>query len=809
MYSLNSLIQDIRFSLRLMRQRARTTAVVLIAIVFGMGLNTAIFSVVNAVLLRPLPIFEPDRLVWLRSVNRTNGPLATSYPDFLDWRAQSHSFASMAAMYFSSSTLTGNGPAQQVKAAGISAAGLKVWGLNPVLGRDFTDADDQPGASRVVMLTHRFWQREFGGDPAILGKSLTLDGQQYTIISVLQPTPLLILNNSDVYVANGPLINPHIMERDTLWFFVYGRLKRNVSLTQAQAEMQTITRRLEAQYPDTNKNIGIRIVSVAENLTADGRKPLPLLVLASSLIFLLAAVNVMTVSLGNTAERAQELSVRLALGATRATLLRQLLVQALILATVGASLGLLLAKAGLAFFVLRFPNIVLRFQETSIDSTVLAVTVVMALTTTLLAALLPALYAFRLNLNSELRGEWSSPGPAKYRLLGRGALIVFEVTLASGLSLVAGLLIKSFYEVEKVDLGFNPHHVFTFRITPPLSSYKEPEKQAALYEATIEKLASLPGVSAASGTSGLPLTSQGWLNNLEVDAQSPLFGQQVLVEDEAILPGYFQAMGLPLLEGRAFTEADRDGAPLVVIVDNLLAARLWPGQNPLGKRVRLALIRGEPWRWLEVVGVVREVKHFGGPEAKVRWMQVYVPQYQDTTPALSFVVNTTIPEGAARDAAEKAVHDLDRDIPVEDFQTMDAYFDTFLNGRKAGLWLLTTFAGIAIVLGMIGVYGVVGNAVTQRRREMAIRMALGATPSATMVLVTRLGLLSTLVGIGIGSVIVISLSRLLASLLFGVTALDPAIYILSAVFLVALAVIASAMPAMKLLRFNIQEILRQ
>lgn len=806
---MHSLIQDVRFSLRLMRKRPMVTFLVLAALVFGMGLNTAIFSVVNAVLLRPLPIFEPDRLVWLRSVNRTSGPLATSYPDFLDWRTQSHSFDGLAAMYFSSSTLTGAGSPEHLKTTGISAAGFKVWGISTILGREFTEAEDQPGANRVCVLTHDFWQRKFGGNPAILGKSLILDGDQYTVIGILQPTPLKILNNADIYVANGPLVNPHIMERDTWWFFIYGRLKRNVSMAHAQAEMETITRRLEAQYAATNKNMGITIASMADNLTADGRKPLPLLILASTLIFLLAAVNVMTVSMGNTVERGQELSVRLALGATRSALLRQLFIQALIFAIVGGVLGLLLAKAGLAFFLHRFPNVMLRFQETRIDLAVVLVTLTMALATTLLASFLPALYAFRINLNSELRGEWSSFALPKFRMLGRGALICFEVALASGLSLVAGLLIKSFYQVERVDLGFNPHHVFSFQINPPLTKYKEPAKQFALYKAVVEKLASSPGMSTVSGSSGLPLTPQGWLNTLEVDSQSPLVGQQLMVEYECILPRFLQAMRLPLLEGRDFTNADHDGTLPVVVVDDLLAQKLWPGQNPLGKRLRMPLMRGLPYRWLEVVGVVREVKHFGGPEAKVRWMQVYVPQYQDSTDSISFVVNTTIPEGSAKAATEKALHDLDKDIPVENFQTMDAYFDTFLSGRKVGLWLLSSFAAIGIVLGMIGIYGVVANAVTQRRREIAIRMALGATPSETVVLVTRLGLLSTLAGIAIGSAIVISLSRLLASVLFGVSALDPGTYVLSAIVVITLAIIASAIPTIKLLRFNIQEILRQ
>jgi putative ABC transport system permease protein len=599
------------------------------------------------------------------------------------------------------------------------------------------------------------------------------------------------------------------MERDTWWFFTVGRLRPGVSLTQAQAEMNTIASRLAAQYPQTNKNIGINVVSMAENLTADGRRPLPLLMLASSLIFLLATVNVMTLFVASVVERSQELSVRLALGAARSSLLRQVLIQALIFATMGAALGLLLAKIALAVFIHRFSDVMLRVRETAIDFRVVSVTIAMALSTTLIASLLPALYTFRLKIGNALhQGEWSSLA-LRYRMFGRGALILFEVALASGLSLVSGLLIKSFYEVQRVDLGFNPHHVFSFQINPPPDHYKEPEKQAALYKVAVEKLAGLPGVEFVSGTSGLPLTNQGWLNALKVDMQSPLVGQELMVEDEAILPGFFKAMRLPLLQGRDFSDADHQGTPSVVIVDDVLAAKLWPGQNPLGKRVQMALIRGEPLHWLEVVGVVREIKHFGGPEAKVRWMQVYVPQYQDTTSAISFVIDTTIPEAAVKSAVEKALYDLDKDLPVENFETMDGYLDNFLNGRKVGLLLLSTFALIGIVLGLIGIYGVVATSVTQRRREIAIRMALGATPSRTVVLVTRLGLLATLGGIVIGSVIVMSLTRLLASLLFGISTVDPSIYGISALSILVLALVASMVPAMRLFRFNIQTILRE
>ena len=805
---MHALLQDVRFSLRLMRKRPGMTLLAIAALVLGIGLNLAIFSVMNAVLIRPLPIFEPDRVVWLNTkVNQTGAVLGTSYPDFLDWKAQAHSLEGIAAMRALSFTLTGNGSPERLKATAISASGFRVWGVRTILGRDFVEADDEPTANRVAILSYGLWQRKFGGDASVLQKTLILDDQPYSIIGVLQSTPISVLQYPDVWVANGPLLDQKAWERDTRLFFPVARLKPNPTHAQAQAELETIVSRLASQYPATSKDMGIRYIRVVDRLTPGGSKPFVLLLIASGALFLLAIVNVMTVFTGNTIERTQELTVRLALGSMRSSLLRQLFVQALILAGLGSALGLLLAKVSLVVFVRRFPGAVLRFQETTIDSSVILVTIAMALAVSFAAALPPAIYAFRLKISTEPQGLWSSSRSPKSRLLGRGALILFEVALASSLSLVSGLLIKSFNQVQNIDLGFNPRHIFSFQINPPATRYKEPSKLAAFYRLSAEKLKELPGLESVSGISGLPLTTQAEVNRLNVDTQSPLSGQPLLVEEEAVLPGFFRTMNLPVLAGRDFTEADHDDAPPVIIVDDMLATKLWPGQNPLGKRAQMTSRHGES-RWLEVVGVVREIKHFG-PEAKVRWMQVYVPQYQNPSPMLSFVVYTTLPESVIKASAERALHELDKDLPIESFQTMDAYLDMYLNGRKASMFLLSGFAAIGIALGIIGIYGVVANAVIQRRKEIAIRMAVGATAVRNVLLVTRLGLGATLGGILIGCGVVASLTRVLASILFGVSTLDPGVYMASAAIIAILAVAASVIPALRLARLNIQEILRQ
>lgn len=807
--SMNLLIQDTRFSLRLLRKRPGITALVVATLVLGIGLNTAIFSVVNAVIIRPLPVRDPDRIVWLNTkVNRANAPLGTSYPDFLDWKNQSDSFQSMAAMRAVSFTMTGTGPAEHLKGMAISAQGFTVWGVSTVLGRDFTEADDKPGADRVVILSYSFWRRKFGGDPSVLEKDLTLDDQSYRIIGILEPTQITTLKYPDVWVANGPMLDQHVMMRDTRLFFPVARLKPDVTLIQARAQMETIASRLARQYADTNKDMGIRMLPLSDVLSPNGSKPLLLLFLASSLVYLLAVANVTVMFLSNTVERGQELSVRLAVGSTRFSIVRQLFVHMLIYATLGASTGLIVAKLGLNFFLQRFPNAIPRFQETTIDSKGISISVILALLSVLAGTLTAAIYAYKLDVSSELKGEASWFTLRKYRTLGQGTFIFVEVTLASVLSLISGLLIISLYKAQKVDLGFNPDHVISFQVNLPASRYKESSKQIRFFDLAADKLRQVHEIDSVSGISGLPLTTQGEVNQLQADEMTSTASDAIQVEYESILPGFFRTMQLPLIQGRDFTDRDREATPPVVIVDDVLAARLWPGQSAIGKRVRMSVRAGENSRVLEIVGVAQEIKHFG-PETKVRWMQVYVPQYQDPSHTLSFVLSTTMPQTGIKPSVEKIVHDLDKDLPVENFQPMNIYLDNFLSPRRVSLLLLSAFAVTGITLGMIGIYGIVASSVIRRRREIAIRMAMGATAFNTTAQITRLGLIAAFSGIATGSLIVMSLTKVLASFLFGISALRLEVYVVSALTIIALALVASLVPAVRLFRFNIQEILRQ
>jgi putative ABC transport system permease protein len=802
---MHSLFQDARFSLRLMRKHPGMSFLVLAALALGIGVNSAMFSVLNAVLLRPVSLSDPERVVFIFAKSQQSAFVSLSYPEYQDWKAQSRSFQDMAAYESFPFNLRGNGPPEQLQGLRVTASVFETFGIYPDMGRGFVASDERPEAAPVAVISHGLWQRRFGGDPSILGKIMVLDAQPYTIVGVLPPNDLGFIR--DVWVEVGPFLDQHLMNRETRHFYVAARLAPSANMSQAQKEMETIAARLAAQYPKSNKDMGVNVTSMIDFFTASERKPLWLIVVASSLVLLLACVNVVTVFIASAIERRKELSVRLALGAARFVILRQLFVQSLIFAVVGASLGLIIARAGLAYLIQRFPFALFRFTETTIDRSVCWFTVCLALGSTLLSSALPSLYTTRLNINSELKGEKIWTPLSKYRATGQGALIVFEVTLAVGLSLVSGLLIKSFYELEKVDMGFDPHHLLSFQVWLPEAEYKDDSSKVVFYRRAVENLRAIPGVQSASVSYTVPGVTGTHFINLQVDSQSPLSAERPFVDSNSILPGFLRNMKIPILQGRDFTDADADGSPPVAIVDEALAARMWPGQPAVGKRLRLADITDNRPPWREIVGVVRQVKYFG-PEKGVDRFQVYEPLYQHPLAFTCFVINTTEPLEILRSPVEKAIHQLAPDLPLHDFQTVDDSLDQKVSRRKVALLLMSSFAAIGIVLGMIGIYGVVSNAVVGRRREIAIRMALGASVRSSIVLVTKLGLLAALVGIASGTLLVICLTNVLSAFLFGVKTFDPGIYLLSAIAIIVLALIASLVPAAALLRLNPQDVLR-
>jgi putative ABC transport system permease protein len=801
------LLKDVRFSLRLMRKHPGMSLLVLAALILGIGINSAVFSVVYSVLLRPAPLTEAERIAFVFAKSQQSAFVTISYPEFQDMRAQSRAFQSMAAYKYFIFNLTGNGTPEEMKTAAGTAGIFEAIGIRPIIGRGIQDADEKPGAPRVAVISHALWQRKFNGDSAVVGKTMVLDRQLYTIIGVLPPNDFPLVQQ-DVWVGIGPFLDQHMMNRETRHFAVLGRLSRSATIETAQKEMEGIAGRLALQYPYSNKDLSANVSRLIDAFTAGDRQPLWLIMVASGVVLLLACLNVMTVFIATAIERGKELSLRLALGAPRSALLRQLFIQSLMFATAGAFLGLELAKLGLAYLIQKYPFAVFRFKETTMDHTVVCFTILLAFGCTLAASILPALYTSKLNIYRELKGDWNWTSLFRLRAFGQNALIVFEVALAAGLSLVSGLLIKSFSELKKADMGFNPRYVAFFQMALPKTQYKDDAAQTAFYRQAIENLKNVPGVESASAAVTLPLVNGTYFINLQVDAQSPHAEERPFVDSNAVLPGFLAIMKIPILQGRDFTTSDGADSPPVAIIDEVLAASMWPGQNPLGKRLRLADITDNSAPWREVVGVVRQIK-YTGPAGKILRMQVYEPAYQHPSPIFSFVLRSATPLAVLRLPVEKAIHDVASDLPLNKFQTLEGSLAQMESGRKICMILLSSFAFVGISLGMIGIYAVVSNSVIRRRREIAIRMALGAGMRNSILQVTKMGFMATAGGIILGSALVICFTKVLAAFLYGVKTLDPEIYLLNALVIAGLALVAGLVPASSLLQLTPREILKE
>lgn len=804
---LYSLLKDAQFVFRLIRKSPAMTGLVIAALTLGIGLNTAVFSVLNAVLLRSIPVHEPERVFSIfAKINPSGNSLGISYPEYEDWKIESHSFQSLMVICILSFNLTGRGLPEHVKAYGVSGSLADIFDLPPALGREFTDQDDRRGAAPVAILSYELWQRKFGADRAVIGTPVILDDKPYTIVGVLQPSPIPFLR-PDVWVPNGLFLNERIINRDSRYYWPQARLKSSISRETAESEMRAIAARLAAQYPASNKNAGVRFQGLVELVIGKVKRPLTFLFLASILIFALAGVNIVMVFLAMTGQRQSEFGIRLALGAQRSSLLRQFVVQSIMLIASGGTLALLLAWLVIKVFVRKFPEAVPRFHDVTINSPVIAFMLALAIMLAFATSIAPMLYLFRTGSNA-IHNQDNSALFLRRHGFAQGTMIALEVSLAAALSLATGLMIKSSYEVTKVDLGFNPRHVLSFQLDLPDSRYGQGAQQAAFYKLALEKISNSPGLATTSAVTALPLTSQGGVINVQLESSAPLAEERPLVEDEAVLPGFFKALNIPLLHGRDFRQSDGAGSPAVVIVDDLLAQQFWPGQSPLGKRIRLASPSDSTAPWREVVGVVHRIRHFG-PEREPRWPRAYVPFYQDPRPTLSFIMNTTLPQAAVRSAIESAVRQIDPELPLDNFRSLEDLLNNYTGPRTLSLGLLGCFAAVALALGAIGIYGLVSHSVVRRRRDIAVRLALGASRRQALLMAVRPALMGSLAGMLLGGIAVAAISRVLAAFLFGTAALDPSIYALTAVVTLLIAVFAAFLAARTVLKLEPHQVLRE
>jgi putative ABC transport system permease protein len=799
---MQNLFQDLRYALRQLRKNPGFTAVAVLTLALGLGANSAIFSVVDAVLLRPLPFHAPSRLVVVRPTEPgRRDDIGVSYPTFLDWRARNHVFEGLSVFREDDFTLTGRGEPAHLTGAVVSANLFSVLGVSPALGRDFIPEEDQPiGSGLPIMLSHSLWQNRFGSNPKIVGQSLTLGGQTFAVVGVMplgfqfpvQRTPVefWITIALDAQPMNGS--PPMTSQRGAGYLDVIARLGPQVKIETAQTEMAGIQSGLNRQYPE-NRPKGISLVPEAEAVVGDMRKGLFILLGAVGLVLLIACANLSNLLLARAATRNKEISVRTALGATRWMIMRQLLAESLLLATAGAVAGLGLAAWGIKLLTALAPGDLPRITESGLNLQVLIFTALVAVLTSVLFGLVPALQAAKPELATSLKegGRSGTETLAGGRL--RSALIVTEMALAMVLLVGAGLLLRSLLVLGRVDPGFAKDHVITFGLDLP-DRYGQPQR-VAFYRSLLEEVRTTAGVRSASAAFPLPLSADDVKTSFEVEGRPMKQSEYPVTAFHIIDRDYFRTLGIPLLSGREFNlQDDAIGATPVVIISERLAKQVFPGEDPVGRRIKPGISSGksgEPMR--VIVGVVGNVKAEGLGAPSI--LESYVPYAQLPFAPMSVVVRMEVDTGYMVPTLTGEVQSLDSTLPLLHVKTLDEYVDDSIVGTRFEAFLLGTFGVLAFLLTAVGLYGVISYSVVQRTREMGIRLALGADRTTILGMVVKNGTLLACAGALIGLAAASLLTRLMASLLFGVGPTDPLTFVCVPVALIAVAILASYVPA--------------
>jgi len=796
------LLQDLKYGFRMLVKNPAFTAVAVIALALGIGANTAIFSVVNAVLLKPLPFRDPNRLMLLSEANSRQPHVSVAYPNYFDWKQQSHVFEDMAAFQPRDFNLAGVNEPENIGGSAVASNLLLTLGVKPLLGRDFRPDEDKKGTAPVVILGYSLWQRRFGGEPGAVGRTVTLDAKPFTIVGVMPPQ-LTMYEDSQLYTPIGVWMGEESMtergdHNDTT---VVARLKPGVTPVEAQAEMDTIARRLEQQYPDTNTGYRVVMTPIRDAFVGDSGPPILVLFAAVGFVLLIACVNVANLLLARGAAREREIAIRSALGASRLRVVRQLLTEGAVLAVASGLLGLLVGAWGLKGLLTLIPQDVGMGMPVAINSWVLGFTSLLSLATVAIFGLVPALQVSRPDLNETLKegGRTASGGVERRQV--RSVLVVSEIALALVLLVSAGLMIKSFRRLLAVDPGFNPDNVLTMEVNLRGSEYDKSELVAAFCRQSLDRIRTLPGVKFAAIGNRLPLTDDHSRSDILIEGQPvPAIGHFPHPDFHDVSPDYFQAMGIPLMRGRYFAASDTAPAPPVVLISESLARRFWPGGDAVGKRI-LQGRKPDPKRpWRTIVGIVGDTKQYG-LSAETKW-EVYYPYLQNPPSDFAFVVRAAShPEGLTA-AIKNEVHGIDKDVPVHDEVTMQKVVSDSVGTRRMTMLLLGLFAALAMVLAAVGVYGVISYSVTQQTHEIGVRMALGAERNDVLWLVVGKGLALALIGVGVGLAGALGLTRFLSSLLFGVRPTDPAIFLGVSLILAALSMVASYIPARRAARVD-------
>jgi predicted permease len=799
-------IQDVRYGLRTLSKSPGFTIVAIVTLALGIGANTAIFSIVNAVLLKPLPVPEPDRLLFVTSAFSkqadVNRPFAMSYPDFLDMRAAAKSLTALAAYHGDSFTLTGLAQPLHINGVTVSGDFFSVIGKQPLLGRGFTRDEEKPG-SRVAVLSYHLWDSAFHGDESIVGRNITLDKQSYTVVGVM-PAGFVLPMEGDppelwrTFAVEAETSDPKepaiTTQRGAHFLQGIARLKPGISLETAREELNVIASNLAAQYPDTNKKFpAATVMPELEHLVGRNRTQLVILLVSVAVVLLIACLNVANLLLVRASARGKEIALRAALGASRIRVVRQMLTESMVLGLAGALLAIPLALWALKLFINLNANM-RRIQGAELDGTVLGFTAAITVLTSIIFGLVPALRASSPNLNEFMKEGRSTTAGASHNRL-RGMLVVAETTLGLMLLVVAGLLLRSFHRILSVDPGMNPHNVLTLNFDLPEKSYSE-QQQIDFYTQLLSRLRTLPGVVSAAAVTPLPLSGSNSIITFEIEGRPVPKAEEPSADIKVVTPDFFHTFNIPIKSGRDFTDHDNDKAPGVVIVNEAFALRYFPNENPIGKHITPgASNHGKP-QPREIVGIVGNVKS-QRLDVEDR-TEYYIPDTQLNFGSMTVCLRTSVEPHSITPSVRNVVASMDRDLPIYDIKTMDEYLAATLTTPRFQSTLLQAFGGLALLLTAVGLYGVISYTVAQRTREIGVRMTLGASRSQVVQMVLKSGLQLTGIGVAAGLVLALIAAKFatsFSSVLFGIKPTDVVTFVAVVGIVTVVSLLACYIPA--------------
>ena len=805
--------QDLKYALRIILKTPFVTAVAVLTLALGIGANTAIFSVLNAVVLRPLPYADPDRLVVVWETGAGNDKRSVAPGNYSDWRTQNTTFSDMAATFYGNFNLTGEAEPERINGSTVTSNLMSMLGVSAQLGRTFQLDDDEHQDRRIVMISDGLWKRRFGADKAVVGKTITLDQSSYSIVGVM-PVGFKYPVQSDLWVlgrdrnaVSMSLIsqfpnNDWSHERDAHFINVVGRLKPGVTLAQGQSDIAGVSRRLEQDFPDTNRGLGSNVISLHTQIVGNVKTLLSLLLGAVALVLVIACTNVASLFLARATKRNREFAIRRAVGASRWRLGRQLLTESVVLSLAGGLAGLALSVWAVDLFVKLSPGDIPRLDEASVDIRVLGFTCLVSLFTGIAFGLWPALQASSGSLNQSLKDAGSKASEGKRQRRVKNVLIVTELAVAQLLLVGAGLLIMSYIRVSHIDPGFNGEQVLTAKIAPAASKYPDVKSRVQFYSRVIEQLQSLPGATSVGMVMNLPLSGSGMNRGFKVEGRpDPKADENVSMDYQVVSRDYFSTLGVPVVRGRGFTVDDTETSPRVIVINEAMARQYWPNEDPVGRRIAIGE-SSKDTSWRTIVGIVGNIRHASLTEAAVPCAFIDFRQDLESWPRMGFVIKTSTEAASLTSAVRTSLMALDSQQPVYAIEPMENLLDSSSAPRRFVMSLIGALAFVALALAMVGIYGVISFSVGERTREIGIRMALGAQRRDVLTMVLGQGMRVAAFGIIAGLLTAFALTRLLTTLLFEVSATDPTTFVFVAILLTLVALAACYLPARRATRVD-------